>query len=279
MPEKAQLWLQAQIKQLPSVRACALSRGSADLRIRTWMGMSVSVYFIDGVPNLRALRRELQDNTRAYSATMFVALHRLMPADKTRLIPEEWMQALHDLNSGRIYTYMPGQSGMHQVHFDHLPDGTQREAWHGGPVEFEKLRITKASTSVRALRGTNYMMGDFGGNPYWTNRNFRAERLNERYWRQRQRVGGYVWGQYDVGGMPGGATDAALNRAHSPLQHSYMVLGIEMDASRDEVKAAYRQMARQFHPDTSELPTNEAQERFHEISTAYEYIKVTQQWT
>jgi len=273
-------WFRAQVVGLPSVRACLYVRGGTpDLVIRTWMGMNVHIYFLDGVPNLRALRRELQENTRAYSGTMFVALHSLMPPDKERLVPDEWMSALHELNSGRIYTYQPGATGLQQVHFDYLPDGVEREAWHGGAVDFEKLRVTKVSANVRAVKGS-WMMADFGQNPYWTNRAFRKQRLNERYWKQRRGVGDFVWGQYDMGGHPGGPSDEALNRAHvSQLERSYVTLGLELSATQDEVKAAYRKLARAYHPDTSDLETEEAQTLFQEITAAYEYIKTKRRWT
>jgi hypothetical protein len=273
-------WFREQVIELPSVRACLFVRsGAPDILIRTWMGMSVKVYFLDGVPNLRALRRELQENTRAYSGSMFVALHTLMPPDKERLVPDDWMSALHALNSGRIYTYKPGATGLQQVHFAYLADGVEREAWYGGAVNFEKLRVTKVSPNVRAVKG-NWMMADFGQNPYWTNRNFRTQRLNERYWKARRRAGEFVWGQYDMGGHPGGPTNEALNQAHvSQLERSYVMLGLELSASRDEVKAAYRRLAREYHPDTSALDTDEAQTHFHEITAAYEYIKTKRRWS
>lgn len=273
------MWFRQQVRALPAVRGChPVSSISADLLIRTWMGMSVKVYFLDGVPNLRALKRELQDNTRLYSGTLFVARHDLMPPDNKRLVPDDWMQALHELNSGRIYTFLPGKDGLWQVHFDYLPDGVEREAWHGGEVNFEKLRVMKVTPRVRAVKG-NWIMADFGQNPYWTNSSFRAQRLNERYWKQRRNTGGFFWGQYDMGGHPGGATDAALNQAHlSELEQSCTLLGVEVSASRDEVKAAYRKLALAFHPDTSQLDADEAALRFQEVSKAYEYIKAKRKW-
>jgi curved DNA-binding protein len=48
----------------------------------------------------------------------------------------------------------------------------------------------------------------------------------------------------------------------------YQTLGIEPDASPDEIKKAYRQLALQFHPDRNP-GDREAEERFKEISEAY----------
>jgi molecular chaperone DnaJ len=50
----------------------------------------------------------------------------------------------------------------------------------------------------------------------------------------------------------------------------YGTLGVARDASTDEIKRAYRKLARQYHPDINPDPT--AHEKFKEISTAYEVL-------
>jgi curved DNA-binding protein CbpA len=52
------------------------------------------------------------------------------------------------------------------------------------------------------------------------------------------------------------------------LQLPHAVLGIERKASDQDIKAAYRKLARQYHPDVH--PENkEAEARFNEINEAY----------
>jgi molecular chaperone DnaJ len=52
----------------------------------------------------------------------------------------------------------------------------------------------------------------------------------------------------------------------------YEVLGVGRDASDDEIKKAYRSLARQYHPDTNDGdPAAEA--RFKELSVAYETLR------
>jgi molecular chaperone DnaJ len=50
----------------------------------------------------------------------------------------------------------------------------------------------------------------------------------------------------------------------------YSVLGVRRDAAQDEIKRAYRRLARELHPDVN--PDPETQERFKEITQAYEVL-------
>src|ERR687894_2613708 len=50
----------------------------------------------------------------------------------------------------------------------------------------------------------------------------------------------------------------------------YKTLGVEKKASQDEIKKAYRKLARQYHPDTNK--DTGAEERFKEVSEAYDVL-------
>jgi curved DNA-binding protein len=51
----------------------------------------------------------------------------------------------------------------------------------------------------------------------------------------------------------------------------YKILGVSRDASKDDIKQAYRRLARKYHPDVSKEPDAEA--RFKEINEANEVLK------
>jgi molecular chaperone DnaJ len=50
----------------------------------------------------------------------------------------------------------------------------------------------------------------------------------------------------------------------------YKVLGVDRKASQDDIKKAYRRLARKYHPDTSSEP--DAEERFKAISEAHDVL-------
>jgi len=51
----------------------------------------------------------------------------------------------------------------------------------------------------------------------------------------------------------------------------YRTLGVEKDATQDEIKKAYRRLARKYHPDVSK--ETDAEEQFKAVGEAYEVLK------
>jgi len=51
----------------------------------------------------------------------------------------------------------------------------------------------------------------------------------------------------------------------------YTIMGVERDATQDEIKRAYRKLARKYHPDVSK--EKDAVARFNEVGEAYEVLK------
>ena len=54
------------------------------------------------------------------------------------------------------------------------------------------------------------------------------------------------------------------------MSDHYQVLGVDRNASQDEIKKAYRKLAREMHPDVN--PDPKVQDRFKEVTAAYEVL-------
>ncbi|MEY3663814.1 MAG: hypothetical protein RI919_1330, partial [Actinomycetota bacterium] len=54
------------------------------------------------------------------------------------------------------------------------------------------------------------------------------------------------------------------------MSDHYQALGVERDATDEQIKKAYRKLARELHPDVNPEPS--AQERFKTVTHAYEVL-------
>ncbi len=56
------------------------------------------------------------------------------------------------------------------------------------------------------------------------------------------------------------------------MKDYYKILGVDRNASKEEIKRAYRRLAKKYHPDLNPENRKEAEKKFKEISEAYEVL-------
>lgn len=71
-------------------------------------------------------------------------------------------------------------------------------------------------------------------------------------------------------------TRSRTNQQQTGFAHSvvavanyYQILGVSPSASPMEIRRMYRQLSKQYHPDTTNLPPVQAKEKFQQLNEAY----------
>lgn len=261
------------LRKVHSVKNCTLTSSGA-LSANLWSGSAVHVYDLEQPIKARQIRKILQETTRLGIGTLFILAHPLAPPDGERCEPAEWLTAIHELSGDRLYTYRLQESRLllGQIHMKPY-GGNLREIWHGPDIVPAALPFYRMWVRTPAIRG-DWLVGNFGNELFWKQPGFRIDRDVDSQRYDGQRVKGWTSEQ-----VFSAYTDKAMPlMQEAKLELAYRQLGIPLEASEDDVKAAFRRLARECHPDVSRLPKDEAERRFHTINEAYAYIRQRRGW-
>lgn len=292
-------WIAKQIGFLDSVRITGINRDGV-IVVQSWGGTSVHLYASETPMKPRLLKRLLSENTRVGVGTLCLVDAAALPHDGERLTPDESLLALHALFKDKIYTYrLDGDTPkIGQVHLKNYGRDTESEVWYGPDVDVRSLPSyrmwIKQPVSIRG----DWLVATFGAESFWKNADYHAGREAMRREQYGARDGAaeeaaarYEWTNSTYTNVAGGYRSAfdsnyqggrtgATGRPPAPatppisrLDRSYQALGVAREASCDEVKAAFRRLARELHPDVSKLPKPEAEARFKTVYEAYKLIK------
>jgi hypothetical protein len=209
---------------------------------------------------------------------------------------DEWLQFLHILTSERVYATRieKGVPEIFQVHLEPQANG-EYKVWYGPLVEFNRLRFFKTSIQKPRNAKGDWFIADFGSGAFWRNTDYRSYRAkrDQEIPRQRQthwqtwEAYGQTWaGMADENNRAKNNGGGSASSKPSPttsitdyLEVCFKILGLEPSADKETTKAAFRKLAIIYHPDTSELPDDEAHAKFHALNKAYDYIKSARGWT
>lgn len=270
-------WFCDRFVAIDSVRSARIAPENVVV-VHTWSGVVIHAHLLDEPPKARTLKRIVQENTRVGIGTLFVIDGALVPDDGARQVIDEGLLALHALLKDKLYTYrlQDGEPKVGQVHLK--PFGREEhEVWYGPDVDVRHLPSLRVWVSApQSIKGT-WLIASFGSEAFWKQTDYTVGRDAFRR-EQNQRTGKYyTWSNPGWTDRGGGYTTRA-EPPETQLERSFKALGLTPEAGSDEVKAAFRRLAREVHPDVSELPKDEAEARFKVIYDAYTFIKSANGW-
>ncbi|MFW5691279.1 MAG: J domain-containing protein [Chloroflexota bacterium] len=209
------------------------------IHIRLIDETTLMIHLIDSPIPLYEIKNTVSANTAAGDHTLFILWSDMLLPDHGRIVElEDWHEALLALHGDQIYAYKIYMQRLFifPIYFESIPYSAMRRIHYGDPIDVGGLRCRAVDVSVGPLAGT-FRVAAFDGDP-------------DAYHRRR-----------------------AARRDPVPpskLARFYAVLGLEPDADRAAIKTAFRELARQHHPDRSR--DDDANNRMQEINIAYETI-------
>lgn len=266
---------------IDSVRAARVAR-EGHIVVHTWSGVVIHVYLVDEPIKARTVKHILQDNTRVGVGTLFIVNVGIIPADGANVAPDEGLLALHALFKNKLYTYRihDGTPRIGQVHFKAFSRSDEREIWYGPDVPVEHLPSYRVWVSAPQTIKGNWLVANFGSDAFWKQADYSTGRDSFRREQRRQdaQTNFRFWSNPAWNGSGASGFTTPASPPETQLDRSYRQLGLTPAASGDEVKAAFRRLAREVHPDVSPLPKDEAEAQFKKIYDAYTYIKTANGW-
>lgn len=194
----------------------------------------ISIQLIEsGIP-LYEIRKIVADNHAKGIYSLFMLWCSMMvPPDGKLFKMDDWMAGFVALNGDRIYAYdiFDGEVFLFPVFF--RGEGPVRQVEYGTTVRAGRIQTREIHVTMPGLEGT------------WRVAYFDEVKTSAQ----------------DVltGAVP-----------LSGLEACYALLGVEPGDDRETIKAAYRMLARRFHPDVNTAP--DANEYMIRLNKAYETI-------
>lgn len=279
MDEPLKKWLKEQLEALVSVQRCSftvtasvtLRTNPPDLVVFMWTGVRIHIYIVVEAFKPRVIKNIIQTDTNHGIGSLFIVSPVFLPKHDEIVKPEEWLLAIYALTRERIYTYTPEQDGLLSLHFEQIGLSENYRTFYDAAVVIRQLSYSRVTVKPRVVKGF-WIMADFGSETVWKRQTPARDYYPPRAQSTRQTP-------------PPGSNAENHHRDPPPkasiktrLESAYELLGVEPNATREEIKAAFRKLAFLVHPDVSLLEKSEAEARFKALTEAYETIKSANDW-
>lgn len=216
------------------------------LLVEKHSGERIAVYLFENCPTTRTLGHILAQNTQANIFTLLC-----LPGDLLFQTTAQLERTLAMLD-----IFYPHKAYVHKVMEDDLHILPVFLTWAAGGLDFQfALPVDLLNLKTRTVHVEQYQLcvADFGAHPPYNPQ----ERF--KHWQARYGNGNK--------GRRTGQRRRAKRRSYYGAHAYYEILGLDPSATFEEIKFAYRQLARELHPDINTSP--QAKAKMQKINEAY----------
>ncbi|HUN05816.1 MAG TPA: J domain-containing protein [Aggregatilineales bacterium] len=270
--QQMRFWLRGQLSALVNVQRVTFPQASlaadpireADLIVQTWSGVVIHLHLIDEPLKMPRVKRLLDQSTGSGVVNLFMLDAELLPRPGEKVHEDRWYVPFAFLTNDWLYSYhLEGEQPVIRT-LSFVPYARHElEARAAGPIAIQNLRHYRSTSRHHHLKG------------YWLLADFETERSAQS---PHHRPPQGEWFP-PPGQQKSTPPTSPLSGFAAALDDSYRLLGVTRAASYEEVKAAFRRLVFQVHPDVSALPRPVAEERFRALNEAYERIKDLNSWS
>ena len=280
--------LRDRIAHFVSVQRCVLGQPAmaaapirdVDIVVHMWAGVIIHIHVIDEPIKVGKVRRIIESATDTGIPTMFLLDASLLPANKAHIAIDQWYVPFQSLVDDRAYAYRVENNEPVIIPVQFRPySRIELEVSYGAPLVVSQIQHSRITVRQSSLKGF-WLLADFESDP-----NANVPPIRRTDYSNYQ----YTGPRTSFQDMPHWEKPPAADKTSTPppntnlpqksrLEMAYELLGVSASASREEVKAVFRKLAFEVHPDVSTLPKPEAEARFKLLSEAYAFIKSANRW-
>jgi len=231
------------VRQLEASGVATVSHDGGDnVLVELKSGHEISIHLIETILPIYELKLNLLENAEDDIYSLFVLWGDMFLHHNGEIFrPDPWMLAIIALYSGKLYAYdVYGKDiRIFPAYFEPI-DNERYRVHYGADIDVTRLGCGNFEMWYPDLTG-NWLIADFTGATPPPKRPQKTEDRKPPKPPQRPRK-----------------------------ETPWDILGITKTTQRDEIKRAYRRMARRYHPDLNSSP--EAHDLMQKLNTAYQRI-------
>jgi hypothetical protein len=234
------------VRQLESSGVASVTHDGGDnVLVELHSGEEISIHLIETRIPPYEIRLNLEEGRASAIHSLFIVWSAMfLPEDNELYKPEPWMLALIALYGGKLYAFdVYGKDiRIFPVYFE--PAAAQHyHVRYGDDINVTALGVGKVTLTLPVIAGT-WLIADFAGSAPPRKRAQSDAKHHHHHHGRRSAV--------------------------KPPETPWEILGVPKSTKREDIKRAYRKLARYYHPDLN--PSPDATHMMQKLNVAYNAI-------